>query len=61
MQTSLEARSRYAEALAAQGPEWRKAAASVRSGYTNAWILAGIAGIDQALRTGPDDADAEDR
>jgi len=57
MQLTPEARARYADALSAQGPEWRKAAASVRSGYTNAWILAGIAGIDHALRTGPDDAD----
>ena len=57
MPLTIEARTRYADALAAQGPEWRKAAASVRDGYSNAWILAGIAGIDAALRTGPDDGE----
>lgn len=50
MTTRDRARHIYADSLAAQGPTWANAAASVRTGYSNCWIMAGIAAIEAGLR-----------
>jgi hypothetical protein len=53
------ARNLYADALAAQGPAWGNAAASVRAGYDNSWILAGLTAVEALLRLVADDDDEE--
>lgn len=44
------ARELYATKVAARGPAWRNAAESIRSGFSNVWIEAGIAAIESLLR-----------
>lgn len=51
-----EARQLLADKVAAQGPGWRNAADSIRSGsYGNVWTTAALAAIEEALRKGPRD------
>lgn len=49
------ARELFAAEVERQGPAWRNAADSVRSGYSNAWIEAGLAAIGRLLRQLPED------
>lgn len=51
------ARELYAQQLERQGPAWTNAANSVRAGYENSWIAAGIAAIEAVLKRLPHDED----
>lgn len=50
-----QARRMMADAVAARGPSHANAAGTLRAGYENVWITAGLDAIEAALRTGPDD------
>lgn len=53
---SPQARRILAGEVERLGPAWRNAADSIRAGaYANAWTVAGLAAIDEALKQGPDD------
>lgn len=55
MTVQHQARQILAQAVDDRGPSWRSAADSIRGGtYANVWILAALAGIERALRMGPD-------
>lgn len=51
------ARDIYADGLLAQGKAWATTATSVRAGYTNIWIEAGIDAVLAALTGLPDAED----
>lgn len=55
-----QARERFAQAVAAQGPSWANTANSIRAGFTNVWIAPGIAAIEAVLRLVPDEADPDE-
>jgi hypothetical protein len=58
---SLEQRARraFADAVEGQGPCWRNAADSIRAGWGNTWVAAGIAALERVLRHVPDEDDEE--
>lgn len=55
-----QAREAYAQAIEAQGPGWANSANSIRAGYSNVWIAAGIAAVEGVLRLVPDEADDDE-
>lgn len=57
--TSLheQAREAFAKGVEAQGTAWTNTANSIRAGYSNVWIAAGIAALEAVLRLVPDEAD----
>ena len=48
------ARELFAAKVAAHGPAWQNAASSIRSGWSNLWIDAGIEAIVEVLRLVPE-------
>lgn len=54
------ARNLFADALLARGREWRNAADSVRAGFENAWIAAGVDALVAVLLNSPDVDDEDD-
>lgn len=55
--TTNEARQRLASEIAATGPGYANAAASVRAGYENFWITPALRAIDAALDQGREQED----
>lgn len=49
------ARDAIASSLAAKGPAWSNAAASIRAGFTNCWIEAAVTALTGVLRLVPDE------
>jgi hypothetical protein len=49
------ARRAFADGVETLGPGWKITAHSVRAGYENLWIRAGIAALERVLRLVPDD------
>jgi hypothetical protein len=49
------ARKLYAEKVEALGPPYRNVANSIRAGWSNIWIDAGIRAVAEVLRYVPDD------
>jgi len=49
------AREALAKAVEDQGPAYRNAAESIRSGFSNFWIQPAITAIERALQDGPGD------
>ncbi len=55
-----QARELFAQAVEANGPAWKNTANSIRAGYENMWVQAGIAAIEGVLRLVPDEADDDE-
>lgn len=55
-----QAREEFAQSIEAQGPSWANTADSIRAGYANVWITAGIAALERVLRLVPDEADPDE-
>lgn len=49
------ARRIYADHVEALGPTYRNAANSIRAGWSNIWIDAGIASVAEVIRLLPED------
>jgi hypothetical protein len=49
------ARDAFADSVAARGPGWRNAAESIRAGWENVWVQAGIDALAAAFRLIPED------
>jgi len=56
---AARARRQYADAVEARGPAYRNAADSIRAGFSNMWIEAGIAALATVLSTVPDEDEDE--
>lgn len=50
-----DARQLYADKIEALGPAYRNAAESIRAGWGNVWIEAGIKAVADLLRLVPSD------
>lgn len=51
----VTARELFARSVEAKGPAWRNSANSIRSGFSNCWIEAGVHALIRALRSIPEE------